>query len=656
MKIGTRLILSMAAVVLAAVAIIIIVISIGVRNATGEQAKTIAEETAANYANRVKAEIEVALDEARALATIFESFVNVEGLNLTRRKTNMILQYYIEKNVNFLGVSLAFEPNAFDGVDKNFVNEIGHDGTGRFIPYWTRDKNGKGVLEALVDYETEGSYYTLPRVRGKECVLDPYTYTIQGKDVLLTSLMVPLFNSEKKFIGVTGIDLTLDNLQTLVSTIRIGEFKDAYLNLYSANGTVVGSKRADYVGKHIEETSKDKPFIENVLKGEPFYMKRHSNTTNGTVLSAGVPVEIGRSGTKWVAVISISESELNATTTQLVFLIVIIGVAAITAIIFVVFLLSRTISKPIARALEAMNKLSEGDLRVSIESKNRDETGLMLEAMKNMVEKLQNVVLNVRNGADSVTAGSAQLSASAQGMSQGSTEQAASTEEVSSSMEEMSSNIKQNSDNALQTEKIAQKAAQDAQQSGIAVSKAMNAMKEIAAKIGIIEEIARQTNLLALNAAIEAARAGEQGKGFAVVASEVRKLAERSQKAAGEISELSGTSVATAEEANTMLEKLVPDIKKTAELVQEISAASKEQNAGVDQINKAIMQLDNVTQQNASAAEELASTAEELSSQAEQLRAVIDFFKLDTDFLRKTAIEEQPLAAETGITLHGKES
>jgi methyl-accepting chemotaxis protein len=215
-------------------------------------------------------------------------------------------------------------------------------------------------------------------------------------------------------------------------------------------------------------------------------------------------------------------------------------------------------------------------------------------------------------------------------MSQGATEQAAAAEQASASMEEMAANIKQNADNAAQTEKISRQSAKDAELSGEAVTRAVDAMRTIADKIGIVQEIARQTDLLALNAAVEAARAGEHGKGFAVVASEVRKLAERSQTAAAEISAVSGDTVKAAQEAGDMLQRLVPDIRKTAELVSEISAACREQDVGANQINEAIQQLDKVTQQNAGASEEMSATSEELAAQAEELQASIAFFRTDS--------------------------
>ncbi|ACD95451.1 MCP four helix bundle domain-containing protein [Trichlorobacter lovleyi] len=297
--------------------------------------------------------------------------------------------------------------------------------------------------------------------------------------------------------------------------------------------------------------------------------------------------------------------------------------------------------------IEATNSITANAKQVAqgnlmVELKKRSENDDLMESLYNMVDKLKEIVREVQAAADGVATGGQQLSATAQSLSQGATEQAASAEEISSSMEEMSSSIKQNADNASQTEKISNKSASDAREGGKAVNETVAAMKEIATKISIIEEIARQTNLLALNAAIEAARAGEHGKGFAVVASEVRKLAERSQTAAGEISELSGRSVQVAEAAGQMLTAILPDIQRTAELVQEISASSKEQDAGADQINRAIQQLDQVIQQNASAAEEMASTTEELAGQAEQLKTTIAFFSLDTHGTQRALSHKQP--------------
>jgi len=270
--------------------------------------------------------------------------------------------------------------------------------------------------------------------------------------------------------------------------------------------------------------------------------------------------------------------------------------------------------------------ISHGSLTVQVRERSGQDK--LMQALSAMIGGLTKIVVEIKTVAAEVANGSQAMSSASTQLSQGANSQAASAEEASSSMEEMVSNIRQNADNAQQTEKIAVRSAEDAKEGGRSVADAVNAMKEIASKISIIEEIARQTNMLALNAAIEAARAGEHGKGFAVVAAEVRKLAERSQKAAGEINQLSGSTVKVAEKAGDMLEKLVPNIQRTSELVKEISAASNEQNSGAEQINAALVQLQSVIQQNASAAQEMASTSEELSSQAEGLMSTINFFDI----------------------------
>lgn len=306
-----------------------------------------------------------------------------------------------------------------------------------------------------------------------------------------------------------------------------------------------------------------------------------------------------------------------------------VSIVAVIAGIFMAVIIARGIIRPMVKGIGFAEQVAAGDLTAEIDVTQADEIGSLVASLKNMLRRLSVIVLDVKRCADNVMAGSEELSGSSEALSQGATEQAASAEEASSSMEQMAANIKQNADNALQTEKIALKSSTEAGESGQAVAETVLAMKEIAQKTSIIEEIARQTDLLALNAAIEAARAGEHGKGFAVVASEVRKLAERSQKAAGEISQLSVSSVDVAENAGRMLGELVPAIQKTAELVQEITAASNEQSSGADQINKAIQQLDEVIQENSSASEEMAATAEELTAQAGQLQTTIGFFKIN---------------------------
>ncbi|MGH9521347.1 MAG: methyl-accepting chemotaxis protein [Terriglobales bacterium] len=343
---------------------------------------------------------------------------------------------------------------------------------------------------------------------------------------------------------------------------------------------------------------------------------------------------------------------------------------AILASVFVSILQARSITRPIAKVMQVAEQIATGDLSVSIQASGTNEVGRMLTAMEQMtrylqemakvaedlaagkfsarvqpkseqdalgrsfqqmIEKLSHIISEVRSGSAALSNAAAQVSATSQALSQGTSEQAASVEQTSSSLEEMTASILQNAENSRRTEQMALKGLNDAEQSGKSVKETEAAMNAIGKNTAIIEEIAYQTNLLALNAAIEAARAGEHGRGFAVVASEVRKLAERSQAAAKEIRSVAGSSIEVASRSGRLLDELVPSIKKTSELVQEVTAASNEQSAGVSQISKAMAQVDQVTQRNASAAEELAATAEELAAQAETLSSYMNYFRIAGD-------------------------
>jgi methyl-accepting chemotaxis protein len=329
-----------------------------------------------------------------------------------------------------------------------------------------------------------------------------------------------------------------------------------------------------------------------------------------------------------------ADADFAKVRTSLIILAVISLLIATGAAVYI----SMAVSKGLNRASDAVRAVAEGDLTNTVAITTKDEIGDLLTHVNVMIERLRGVVGDAISASENVSAGSQELSAASEQVSQGATEQASSAEEASASMEEMASNIKQNADNAAQTEKIARQSARDAEVSGEAVNRAVEAMRTIAEKITIVQEIARQTDLLALNAAVEAARAGEHGRGFAVVASEVRKLAERSQTAATEIGAVSSDTVKAAQSAGEMLTSLVPNIRKTAELVAEISAACREQDIGSSQINEAIQQLDKVTQQNASASEEMSATSEELAAQAEELQASISYFRTDSSGYQRAPV------------------
>lgn len=421
---------------------------------------------------------------------------------------------------------------------------------------------------------------------------------------------------------IVGIDISLQRLTEIIDRIKIG--KSGYVVLTEPDGTVLAHPgMKELLSKNVSELGVG-PLTDAVVGGKETFAFELQGVR-----------KIGRltvdKRTGWRLISILEDAEIREGARTITFIAVVAGLFFLAVAAAVGYLMAKRISGLIVKVVSVIDRAAEGDfterLDGSVEGRS-DEIGRLAVSYNGFAERISEAMGAIADAAGEVAAGSDRITDTAGSISQGASEQAASVEQVSASMEEMSSAIRLNSDNSGQTESISRKAAEDVQSGGKALDETLAAMREIAGKISIIEEIARQTNLLALNAAIEAARAGESGRGFAVVASEVRKLAERSQKAAAEISVLSKESVEVAERAGSLFSTIIPDIRRTADLVQEISASSREQAVGAEQVTKAVTQLDSVIQQNAGASEALAGMARSLSEQAGSLNDSIAAFKL----------------------------
>jgi len=635
-----RMLLTIGAAAILPLAAVIAVSATTARQAVSETSLNYAAEAADHWAAAIRADMEFDIGGVRGIAAAFAGYKAIPAAQ-RRIAFDAELRSTLDRYPDIVAAWTIWEPGAIGDDARQFKGSPLSAPNGGFALAWTKSGN-EATRTAIQESDYQGPYYTLPKQNMVETVLDPYFFSYTGKkedEILETSLCIPII-VDGAFKGVVGFDIPLTSFQKTVGAIKI--FKTGYAVLAANNGARVAHPKVSMLGKIMGDdvsSADQKIILSRIAAGNTFTFDKKAIVGGAMSRLFYSPLYIGQSKTPWSLVLVISLHEIAGAADRLAYLLYAIGVIALVLVAMVIFFTARGIAIPVARITEANVRFAEGDfssIGLSGEdfrkvASRRDELGAAARAISEMREAIGRVVVSIQSSSGEVAVSSQQVNDTAQSLSQGTAEQASAGEEVASSMEEMSSNIRQTADNALTTERIAQKTARDAEEGGKAVSDAIAAMGEIARRISIIEEIARQTNLLALNAAIEAARAGEAGKGFAVVASEVRKLAERSQKAASEINGLSTSTMDTANHAGQLIGSIVPDIRKTAELVQEIASSSREQTQGIEQINHALTQLDNVIQQNAASSEELASMAEELTGQANSVRDTVSFFAVNKD-------------------------
>lgn len=605
-----------------------------------------AKVTATYYSLSLSSELNNSMGIARTLTNTIEALYKEGDIN--RERMNTILKDILGKNDKLLAIWSCWEPNALDGKDIEYINKMGHDETGRFVPYWSRS-NGKITVTSLVDYEVQGSgdYYLLSKTTQKETITNPYLYPVGDKEMLITSLVVPIMN-EGKFLGAVGIDVSLESLQKEVANIKV--YDTGYGTLIANNGTYVAHKNSDHLGEDIGDTKERMEAKEAIKQGKFHETRLVSNATGEEVYRAFVPINIGKATTPWSFALSIPVNRMIEESNRVRNYSFMIGLFSMILIQFIIFFMSGKIVKPLKDTTAMLKDISQGDgdltKRLSVYSK--DEVGELAEYFNLFVDKIQELVAQVKENANVLATSSSSIAISINqanqgiedmakeivGISDGSQNNASIVEETTASIEEMASSseiISQKTNETFQSSKHVLNTVQVGAENIKEVVRANHSVKvassqvfeaitglkassdEIGEIVSIITNIAEQTNLLALNAAIEAARAGEHGKGFAVVAEEVRKLAEESKASAAQISLVIGEIQTKAAHANESIEEGQKIVRISAEKSNKIDEQFKDIVEAIKQINRKVERISHSSEQQAQVAEEMANAMDEIS-------------------------------------------
>jgi methyl-accepting chemotaxis protein len=599
------------------------------------------QEMAQSEAAKISAEFGGAMHIARTALKAMEDLGN--SVEDPREVATKMLGDILKRSPDLFGIWTIWEPDAYDHKDALFINKNNyHDQSGRFIPYWFKADNSY-TLKAIAGYAT-GTYYSVPKDKKKDVIIEPARYELDGRSVLMISFTVPMVKNGK-FLGLAATDIAIDDLKARLMQLK--PYETGYVSLISSGGYIVTDKDTSIHDKNMKDAGLSDAAQEAIRAGKHYQENGYVDRFGTTMMRMYVPIQVGDSDEKWSVVVSVPEDKIFAELYALQNVAVGMGVGVMALIAIALgMMLDRYVIRPIGSDPEYLGnisrKIANGDLQSRITLKHHDASSILYE-MNNMQSNLSDAIGQIRQGSSFVTTSSSEIAQGVLDLSQRTEHQATALQETVMTLSGLRENVQTNASNAKLAAEVATKTAKDAESGKAHVDDVVNLMRKINEEsqkmvdiITVIEGIAFQTNILALNAAVEAARAGEQGRGFAVVASEVRSLAQRSSSASKEIRALIiqsqtsvGDGVTRADRAGTSIHDIYTSVKRVADLISDISVASKEQSEGLTDISLAINKMDDVTQQNAALVEEATAATHTMRKEASNLMEVVSQFKLN---------------------------